>query len=74
MNDEIIAEIRAVRHRISEEFGHNPQRYIDYLKSQNCKYIRQTELYRRISEYKTESLQTDYIHTDNLTAYQLKTV
>jgi len=62
MNDEIIKEIRAIRHNISEEFGHNPQRYIEHLKSQKYKYIRQTELYRKLSEYKTESLQKNYTH------------
>lgn len=60
MNDELIKEIRAIRHHISEEFEHNPQRYIDYLKSQKDKYIRQTELYRRLFEYKTES--QNYTH------------
>ncbi|MCP4121725.1 MAG: hypothetical protein GY751_08215 [Bacteroidetes bacterium] len=59
MKDEAIQEIRSVRHRISEEFGHNPQKYIDYLKNQNIKYNRQIELYRKLSEHRAELSETE---------------
>ncbi|MCP4351592.1 MAG: hypothetical protein GY795_39510 [Desulfobacterales bacterium] len=55
MNDEPIQEIRTTRHRISEEFGHNPQKYIDYLKNQSVRYSRQTELYRKLPEHMKET-------------------
>lgn len=48
MNDKAIQEIRSIRHRISEEFGHDPQKYIDYLKNQDVKYKRQIKLYRKL--------------------------
>ena len=54
MNDEAIQEIRSVRRGISKEFGHNPQKYIDYLKNQNVKYSRQIELYRKLCEHRAE--------------------
>lgn len=59
MNDEAIKEIRTIRHFISEEFSHDPQKYIEYLKSQNYKYTHQTELYRKLSEHKEKPLQAD---------------
>lgn len=59
MNDEAIDEIRAIRHFISEDFSHDPQKYIDYLKSQNRKYADQIEQYEMLSEHKGELLQAD---------------
>lgn len=56
MNDEAIEEIRTIRHFISEQFSHNPQKYVEYLKSQNVKYADQTERYRKLSEHKEELL------------------
>jgi len=56
MKDEIIEEIRAVRHQISEEFGHDVQHYIDYLNRQSDEYAHQLELGRQLlkrSEPKT---------------------
>ncbi len=43
-----INEIREIRHKISEEFGHNPKRYIDYLKKIKGDYITQTNLYEEV--------------------------
>ena len=40
-----ISDIRKIRHQISNEFGHNPKRYIDYLKNIKENYITQTALY-----------------------------
>ena len=37
--DEVIEEIRAVRHRISERFDHDPKRLVEY-------YIEKQELHR----------------------------
>jgi hypothetical protein len=54
MNDKAIQEIRSIRHRISEEFDHDPQQYIDYLNNQNAKYKRQIELYRKLCEREAE--------------------
>lgn len=54
MNDEAIREIRTIRHFISEEYSHDPQKYIEYLKGQNAKYAEQTERYRKLSEHKEE--------------------
>ena len=51
MNDEAIKEIRTIRHFISEEFSHDPQNYIDYLKSQRHKYMDQIERYKTLSEH-----------------------
>jgi len=48
MKDEMIEEIRAVRHQISEEFGHNIQHYIAYLNSQQEQYAQQLELGRQV--------------------------
>jgi len=50
MKDEAIGEIRNLRHHISEEFDHDPQKYIEFLKSQSYKYIRQIELFRKLSD------------------------
>ena len=44
-NDDPINEIREIRHQISVEFGHNPKRYIEYLKKNKVNYIAQTKLY-----------------------------
>jgi hypothetical protein len=48
MKDDMIEEIRAVRHQISEEFGHNIQQYIAYLNSQQEQYAQQLELGRQV--------------------------
>lgn len=36
--DEAIEEIREVRHRISERFGHDPQRLLEYYMQQQEQY------------------------------------
>jgi hypothetical protein len=59
MNDELIGEIRTIRHSISKEFSHDPQKYIDYLKSQNHKYTDQIQQYKKLSEHKEGLLQAD---------------
>ena len=59
MNDEAINEITAIRHFISEDFSHDPQKYIDYLKSQNYKYTDQIEQYKMLSEHKEKLPQPD---------------
>jgi hypothetical protein len=59
MNDEVIKEIRAIRHFISEDFSHDPQKYIDYLKSQNHQYTDQIKRYKTLSEHKEELLQAN---------------
>ena len=43
--DEPIAEIREIRHQISQEFGNDPKKYINYLEGQRKKYIDQIKLY-----------------------------
>jgi len=45
-SDTIIDEIRESRRRMSKECGHDPARYIKYLKSFNRKYAAQVEKYR----------------------------
>jgi hypothetical protein len=44
-NDDPIADIRQLRHRISEEFQHDPKLYILYLQKMHDKYLKQTRLY-----------------------------
>lgn len=56
MKDEAVQEIRNIRRCISEKFGHNPQKYTDYLKDQNVRYNRQIELYRKLSENRAKHL------------------
>jgi hypothetical protein len=46
-NNDPIKEIRKIRHKISEEFEHNPKRYIEYLKKIKGDYIIQTSLYEK---------------------------
>jgi hypothetical protein len=46
--DEVLAQIRATRHRISEEHGHDPQKLVDY-------YIEFQKQYPHFSQFK-ESL------------------
>ncbi len=44
MIDEGVAEIRAIRHKISEEFGHDIHDYIAYLRTQDEQYAEQVSL------------------------------
>jgi hypothetical protein len=44
-NDDPIADIRQLRHRISEEFQHDPKLYILYLQKMHDKYLKQIRLY-----------------------------
>ena len=46
-SDAVIEEIRQARRRMSEECGHDPVRYIRYLKTLNDKYSTQVERYRK---------------------------
>jgi hypothetical protein len=48
MTDEAIADLRDLRHQISPEFDHDPQKYIAYLQPQNYKYATQMELYQQL--------------------------
>ncbi len=50
MNDDILEELRAIRHQISEEFDQNIQHYIDYLHRQREQYAHQLELGHQIVE------------------------
>lgn len=47
-NDNPIADIRQLRHSISEEFGHNPKLYIEYLQRMHSEYGKQTRLYEEL--------------------------
>lgn len=47
-NNDPINEIRRIRNQISEEFGHNPKQYVDYLKKIKGNYTTQTDLYDKI--------------------------
>lgn len=42
-------EIRKIRHNISEEFGHDPKRYLDYLKEIKSDYVAQTKAYENLT-------------------------
>lgn len=44
--DEGLAPIREVRHEISRQFGHDPHRYVDYLKTLETHYAKQIEAFR----------------------------
>jgi len=44
---EVIEEIRESRRRMSEQSGHDPAKYIAYLKTFNIKYSAQVEKYRK---------------------------
>ncbi len=48
MKDEAIAELREIRHQISQEFDHDPKKYIAYLQQQNDQYAAQIGLYQRL--------------------------
>lgn len=43
----VIEEIRQSRRRMSEQSGHDPAKYIEYLKTFNTKYSSQVEKYRK---------------------------
>ncbi len=46
--DEGIAPIRAVRHEISREFGHDVRKYLAYLRGlESATYAKQVEAYRK---------------------------
>jgi len=46
--DEGIAPVRAVRHEISREFGHDVRLYLEYLRDQeSSKYAPQVKAYRK---------------------------
>jgi len=47
-NDDPIADIRQIRHSISEEFEHNPKLYIEYLQKLHADYLKQTCLYEEL--------------------------
>nr|VFK65534.1 MAG: hypothetical protein BECKUNK1418G_GA0071005_10653 [Candidatus Kentron sp. UNK]VFK71509.1 MAG: hypothetical protein BECKUNK1418H_GA0071006_10703 [Candidatus Kentron sp. UNK]VFK79507.1 MAG: hypothetical protein BECKSD772D_GA0070982_105218 [Candidatus Kentron sp. SD] len=42
--DDPISEIRRIRHSISEEFGHDPKRYIAYLEKAGSDYPDQARM------------------------------
>jgi len=42
----VIEEIRESRRRMSRQAGHDPAKYIEYLKTFNLKYSTQVEKYR----------------------------
>jgi hypothetical protein len=48
MTDEAIADLREIRHQISQEFDHDPKKYLAYLQQQNYKYAAQIELYQQL--------------------------
>ena len=48
MKDEEMTEIRAIRHQISDEFGHHIQEYMTYLQSQDEQYADQIALARKL--------------------------
>jgi len=43
-DDDPISEIRRIRHRISEEFGHDPKRYIAYLEKTGSDHLDQARI------------------------------
>ncbi len=43
----VIAEIRESRRRMSEQCGHDPAKYIEYLKTLSDKYAVQVARYRK---------------------------
>ncbi len=55
VKDEPIAEIREIRHQISQEFDNDHKRYINYLKKSRDKYIDQIKLYEDMSLIKASS-------------------
>lgn len=48
INDDPLSEIREIRNIISKEFGHDPKRYIDYLKKIKTDYAAQTNAYEQL--------------------------
>jgi len=48
--DEGLAPIRAVRHAISQEVGHDPRRYVAYLQAVEERFARQIAAGRRIGQ------------------------
>jgi hypothetical protein len=53
-NNDPMEDIREIRHQISNEFGHNPKSYIDYLKSTKKNYAAQLRLYEKSSDIKLQ--------------------
>jgi hypothetical protein len=45
IKDEPLAEIREIRHQISQEFDNDPKKYTDYLQRQREKYSDQIKSY-----------------------------
>ena len=54
-NDNPIADIRQLRHSISEEFGHNPKLYIEYLQKLHGQYLKQIRLYEELPNVALQS-------------------
>ena len=52
INDDPLNEIREIRHIISKEFGHDPKRYIDYLKKIKGDYSAQASAYEELTNEK----------------------
>jgi len=50
--DEGIEPVRAVRHEISEKFGHDIRKYVEYLRTQEPKYADQIAAYRKANPIK----------------------
>jgi hypothetical protein len=48
--DAVIDEIRESRRRMSSQCGHDPKRYVEYLKALSPKYADQVERYRKARE------------------------
>jgi hypothetical protein len=49
--DEAIGQIREIRHRISEEHGHDPQKLVNY-------YIELQKQYPHLSQFKEQQPET----------------
>lgn len=54
-NDNPIADIRQLRRSISEEFGHSPKLYIEYLQKMHSVYSKQTGLYEELPNKKLKA-------------------
>ena len=50
MKDEIIEEIRAIRHQISAEFGHDAHKYCEYLMRRQEEMKREGHVYYDFSK------------------------
>lgn len=46
-NETVIEEIRESRRRMSKDCGHDPAKYIEYMKTFNRKYAAQVAVYRK---------------------------